>query len=314
VNDISIAVIIPCYNETAAIGRVVSDFRQALPHADIYVYDNNSTDDTLETARKAGAKVGAVKYQGKGNVVRQMFCDIDADVYIMADGDGTYDATSAPRLVEALVDGGLDMVVGIREDDEEKAYRSGHRWGNRVFNGVLRTVFKSPFTDMLSGYRVFSRRFVKSFPALSSGFEVETELSIHAIEMKMPVLEITTPYYSRPEGSHSKLNTYRDGFRILWTIFRLVKETLPLRFFSGVAALLILGSLLLGAPLVTEWLRTGLVPRFPTAILASGIMVLGWLSFACGIILESVSQGRLEQKRMVYSSILGPLWNRSKTN
>lgn len=297
----NIAVIIPCYNEAVAITSVIEDFRAQLPGATIYVYDNNSTDETVAVAEAAGAVVRLTPYQGKGNVVRQMFADINADIYVLTDGDDTYDAPSVCSMIDALQQGCLDMVVGVRDsEDSTEAYRPGHQFGNRIFNMILSTVFESPFTDIFSGYRVFSKRFVKSFPALSSGFEIETEFSMHAIEMSLPVLEMKTPYYSRPEGSHSKLNTYRDGLRILMTIARLTKEIYPLRFFSLVSLLLFFVSLALGLPVVFEWLETGLVPRFPTAILSSGIMILAFLCLACGIILDSVSQARLETKRLSY--------------
>lgn len=306
-NQPLIAVIIPCYNEAVAISSVIEDFRKVLPDAIIYVYDNNSTDGTTEVAKQAGAVVRLAPYQGKGNVVRQMFADIDADIYVLIDGDGTYDAPSAPKMVDALVEGSLDMVVGIRESvNPTDAYRRGHQFGNRLFNSILSTLFESPFTDIFSGFRVFSRRFAKSFPALSSGFEIETEFSLHSIEMKLPIKEMETPYYSRPEGAQSKLNTYRDGFWILLTIVRLTKEIFPLRFFSVVALVLGLCSLTLGIPIVYEWLETGLVARLPTAILATGIMVLSSLSLTSGFILDSVCHARLEAKRLAYLKFKGP--------
>jgi glycosyltransferase involved in cell wall biosynthesis len=303
----SIAVIIPCYNEAIAITSVIRDFKKALPNATIYVYDNNSSDETSAVARAAGAIVRLAPFQGKGNVVRQMFADIEADIYVLTDGDGTYDAPSAPSMISNLIEGSLDMVVGVRESTQPSdAYRRGHQFGNRMFNLLLSTVFDSPFSDILSGFRVFSRRFVKSFPALSSGFEIETEFSLHSIEMKLPTKEIETPYYNRPEGSHSKLNTYRDGLRILITIGRLTKEIFPLRFFTSVALFFAICSLVLGLPVIFEWLESGLVPRFPTAILATGIAILATLSLACGIILDSVSRSRLENKRLAYLAIPGP--------
>lgn len=302
-NLLKVAVLIPCYNEAATIGNVVSDFRRSLPDATIYVYDNNSTDNTVTIARAAGAIVRTERHQGKGNVVRRMFSDVDADVYVMVDGDDTYDAFASPSLICHLVDESLDMVNGRRITKEVAAYRAGHRFGNRLLTGLVCWFFGEQFTDMLSGFRVFSRRFVKSFPALSHGFEIETELTVHALNLRMPVGEMDTVYRSRPEGSVSKLNTYRDGIRILKTIMILVKEEMPLQFFSCVGALLALISLALGVPVVEEFLQTGLVPRLPTAVLAVSIMILGFLSFASGLILDTVSLGRRELKRLQYLQV-----------
>lgn len=293
------AVLLPCFNEEAAIARVIGDFKKALPRALIYVYDNNSTDLTAKVAEKAGAIVRTESYQGKGNVVRRMLADIDADIYVLADGDGTYDTKAAGLLIEALVENNLDMVVGTRDGGDE-AYRRGHRWGNTFFNRVVAQLFGKNFTDILSGYRVLSRRFAKSFPVTSSGFEIETELSIHALDLKIAAAEIHLPYGKRPEGSQSKLRTYRDGARILWTIVMLYKELKPLRFFGTIGIALMAISIALGIPLITTFIETGLVPRFPTAILATGIMQLGFLSLGCGLVLESVAQGRREAKRMRY--------------
>ena len=296
-----IAVLIPCYNEEKAIAAVVRNFQNALPEATIYVYDNNSVDRTVEFARAAGAVVRGEKLQGKGNVVRRMFADIDADVYVMTDGDETYHAPSAPIMVQKLVDEGLDMVVGSRLSTEaEGAFRAGHHFGNRLLSGFVAWLFGDRFGDMLSGYRVFSRRFVKSFPATSSGFEIETELAVHALSQRMPVAEIETPYGSRPEGSVSKLRTYRDGFRILLMIVLLFKEERPLAFFSIVFGVLAAFALLLGVPILITFLETGLVPRFPTAILATGIMLLAFLSLASGFILDNVTRGRRELKHLAY--------------
>lgn len=298
----TIAVLVPCYNEEATVGKVLTDFKAALPEAELYVYDNNSTDNTQEEALRHGAIVRSESRQGKGNVVRRMFSDIEADIYVMVDGDGTYDAPSCRTMIESLQRDHLDMVVGIRqvEEETEGAYRSGHEWGNRMFNTIFTTCFDNAFTDILSGYRVFSRRFVKSFPALSPGFEIETEISIHAAEMKLPVKEHTTPYYARPEDSPSKLNTYRDGWRILMTIIRLFKEVFPLRFFGLLATLFALLSLALGIPVILEWLDTGIVLRFPTAILALGIGILSAVSLTAGLVLDSVTRSRLEVKRLAY--------------
>jgi len=298
--SLRVAVLIPCYNEQTAIGQVVRDFRGALPGSTIYVYDNNSSDNTIEAARSAGAVVRDERRQGKGNVVRRMFADVEADVYVLVDGDATYDAASAPTMVRRLVDEQLDMVVGCRVHTAEEAYRRGHRFGNAMLTGFVRWLFGKSFTDILSGYRVFSRRFVKSFPALSRGFETETELTVHALELRMPVAEVETPYGVRPQGSASKLSTYKDGLRILRLILALYKYERPLTFFAVLAAGLAGGSIALGIPIVLEWVRTGLVPRFPTAILATGTMILAWLALTAGFVLEGVTRGRQELKRLVY--------------
>ena len=302
-----VAVIIPCYNEEEAVGQVVRDFRAALPEADIFVYDNNSTDRTVERARAAGAIVRAEPLRGKGNVVRRMFADIEADAYVMTDGDATYHAPSAPDMIALLVDGNLDMVVGSRLHSQEAgAFRAGHHFGNRLLTGFVVWLFGDRFGDMLSGYRVFSRRFVKSFPAISGGFEIETELAVHALALKLPVAEVETPYGARPEGSVSKLNTYRDGLRILLTIILLFKEEKPLLFFSLVFGLLAALALGLAAPIFVTFVETGLVPRVPTAVLAASIMLLGFLSLASGFILDNVTRGRREMKRMLYLAIPAP--------
>ncbi len=301
-----IAVLIPCYNEEATITQVIDDFRNALPDATIYVYDNNSSDATVEKARQAGAIVQNESYQGKGNVVRRMFADIEADVYVMIDGDATYHAPSAPKLVEKLLTDKLDMVNGRRITQETAAYRQGHKFGNRLLTSLVAHTFGHQFKDMLSGYRVFSRRFVKSFPAFSGGFEIETELTVHALELRMPVTEIDTPYASRPEGSESKLSTFRDGFRIMRWIFFLTKAEKPLQFFSAIAGLLFVSSLIIAWPLFITFLETGLVPRFPTAILATGMMLISFISFASGLILDTVTHGRKETLRLHYLSLPAP--------
>ncbi len=300
VKNRSIAVLLPCYNEEAAIADVIGDFRRALPSATIYVYDNNSTDRTASVALRAGAVVRTEPYQGKGNVLRRMLADIDADIYVMADGDATYDTSAAGRLIDALVTGNLDMVVGTRSGGGDTAYRRGHQWGNLFFNRVVSHLFGNKFSDILSGYRVLSRRFAKSFPVTSSGFEIETELCVHALDLKIATEEIQLPYKARPEGSESKLRTYRDGARILWTIGMLYKELKPLRFFGVCGLFMMLVSFGLGLPLIATYLETGLVPRFPTAILAACTMQLGFLSIGCGMVLDSVAQGRREAKRMRY--------------
>lgn len=305
-SDVKVAVLIPCYNEAKPIGTVVADFRAALPAADIYVYDNNSTDGTAEAARAAGAIVRVETQQGKGNVVRRMFADIDADVYVMVDGDNTYEAKAAPALVDKLLDETLDMVSGCRVTEIQEAYRPGHRFGNRMLTGLVAGIFGKRTKDMLTGYRVFSRRFVKCFPALSRGFEIETELTVHALELRMPIADVDTVYVDRLPGSDSKLNTIRDGFRILKMIVLLVKEERPFALFCGVGVLLGLLSLVLGGPVVVEFVETGLVPRFPTAILASAIMVIGVLSLVTGLILDTVTLGRREMKRMAYLALPAP--------
>lgn len=299
-----VAVLVPCYNEEVSIESVVAGFRRALPDATVYVYDNNSTDRTAEVARTAGAEVRAEQRQGKGNVVRRMFADIDADVFVMVDGDDTYHAESAPGMIDRLVRDDLDMVVGTRlHSTDDGAFRSGHRFGNYVLTTAVNRLFRAQLVDILSGYRVMSRRFVKSFPALSSGFETETELTIHALEIRAPIAEVETPYVVRPEGSVSKLNTWGDGFRILATILKLVRECRPVLFFGSCALVLTAISLLLAWPLFTTYLATGLVPRLPTAILSTGIMLLAFLSGTAGLILENVSRGRAEQKRMAYLAL-----------
>jgi len=300
------AVLIPCYNEETAIARTVGDFRRVLPEAQIYVYDNNSRDRTVEVARASGAIVRSEPLQGKGNVVRRMFADIEADIYVLVDGDATYDAASAPKMIEMLRDGSLDMVNGARVTDIQKAYRPGHRFGNWLLTGMVAWIFGSRFTDMLSGYRVMSRRYVKSFPALSAGFETETELTVHALELRMPIAEVVTPYKDRLEGSISKLSTFKDGFRILWTIIVLVKEERPMQFFSLLALGFAAIATLLMIPIVLKFFETGLVPRLPTAVLAMGLMILGFLSLTCGLILDTVTRGRREMKRMRYLNIPAP--------
>ena len=304
--EVRIAVLVPCYNEEVAIPKVVADFRAVLPGAAIYVYDNNSGDGTVAAARSAGAVVRTERLQGKGNVVRRMFADIEADAYVLVDGDDTYDAGSAPEMVRMLLEQQLDMVNGVRVTEIEAAYRRGHRLGNQVLSGIVRQIFGDRVSDMLSGYRVFSRRFVKSFPALAAGFETETEFTVHALELKMPVGEVRTSYKDRPAGSASKLRTYSDGLRILRTIVLLVKEERPLQFFALAALAFAVLGVALGLPVVAEFLRTGLVPRLPTAVLATGLMLLSFLSTACGLILDSVTRGRKELKRMAYLAIPAP--------
>ncbi len=298
-----IAVLVPCYNEAATVAAVVRDFATHLPQADIVVLDNNSSDGTAALAREAGARVLPVPLQGKGNVVRRGFADIEADVYVLVDGDDTYEAAAAPRLVRRLLDDGLDMVVGARRDQEKAAYRPGHRFGNVLLTRCAGMLFGNSFDDMLSGYRVFSRRYVRSFAAHARGFEIETELAVHALQLRMPVAEVDTAYGVRPDGSESKLSTWRDGWRILCTIAKLFKSERPLLFFSigSVAGMLL--SLVLAAPLLATYLETGLVPRFPTAILCAALMLTGLLLLACGLILDTVTRGRIEAKHMAYLAV-----------
>jgi len=305
---LDVAVLIPCYNEEIPIPRVIKDFRAALPTAKIYVYDNNSTDRTVEVSRREGAIVGHEPFPGKGNVMRRMFSDIEADIYVLVDGDDTYDASVAPDLVRLLLDKQLDMVNGARVTSIKKAYRFGHRFGNRLLTGLVQQFFGKQFNDMLSGYRVFSRRFVKSFPAISSGFEIETELTVHALELRMKTAEVPTQYKDRPEGSASKLNTLRDGVRILRVIGMLIKEERPLMFFGSAFIALALLSMVLGMPVVLEFAQTGLVPRLPTAILSSVIMLVGFLMAVCGLILDTVTHSRRELKRLAYLEIPAPKW------
>jgi glycosyltransferase involved in cell wall biosynthesis len=299
-DDLRVAVLVPCYNEAASIEAVVRDFHRALPLAEIYVYDNNSTDDTAKRAAAAGAIVRQERLQGKGNVVRRMFADIDADAYVLVDGDATYDAGDAPAMVELLLADRLDMVNGTRIADRQAAYRPGHRLGNVVLTSLVRAAFGAGLRDMLSGYKVLSHRLVKSMPLLSAGFEIETELAVHALSLRMPIAEVTTRYRERPAGSMSKLSTVRDGVRIARAIIMLVKEERPLSFFSTLALLLAAASLALVTPVVVTYLDTGLVPRLPTAVLASAVMLLSFLSLACGLILDTVTRGRKEIKRIAY--------------
>jgi glycosyltransferase involved in cell wall biosynthesis len=300
-----IAVLIPCYNEGGAIYKVVSDFREALPQADIFVYDNNSKDNTIAMAEAAGAIVRREFRQGKGNVVRRMFSDIDADVYVMVDGDGTYAPSSAQEMIDKLHDEHLDMVVGCRVSEEQEAYRPGHRFGNSLLTGCVAKLFGRQFHDILSGYRVFSRRFVRSFPALSSGFETETEITVHALELRMPIAEVSTPYGARAEGTESKLNTYRDGFRILRMILALYRREHPARFYGVIGAVFVVASIALSVPIFMEYFATGLVSRLPTALLCVGLMLCAGGLFGSGLILDTVTHGRRELKRLMYLTCAG---------
>ena len=301
--DLNIAVLLPCYNEETAIAQVVLDFRRALPGSRIYVYDNNSSDNTAQQAARAGATVVPSRRQGKGNVVRQMFADIDADIYIMADGDGTYDVSAAPNLIQTLLDERADMVVGTRNDVTIDAGRKGHAFGNNLFNKVYQIIFGNDFTDIFSGYRVFTRRFAKSFPAMSPGFEIETEMSVHASSLRLPVIEVGTHYGVRGEGSESKLSTFRDGFKILRMIATLMKETRPFLFFSYIALGLVGLSMFSAAPVLIEYFQTGLVERMPTWVLSMTMLLGSMMVFMAGVILDSVARGRNEQKRIHYLSI-----------
>jgi glycosyltransferase involved in cell wall biosynthesis len=300
---LQIAVLIPCLNEEAAVGKVVADFHEALPTASIYVYDNGSKDRTVAVAREAGAIVRSEPLKGKGNVMRRMFADVEADVYVLVDGDDTYDAASAPLLVNKLLQDHVDMVNGARQEITTHCYRAGHRFGNRLLTGLVGYFFGERFSDILSGYRVMSRRFVKSFPALAGGFEIETELTVHALQLRLPIAEVFTPYRDRPPASASKLRTLPDGIRILRLIARLVREERPLEFFSAFAGVLAITSIGLAIPVFLEFFRTGLVPRLPTAVLSTGLMVLGFLSLTCGMILATVTRGRIEAKRLRYLEI-----------
>jgi glycosyltransferase involved in cell wall biosynthesis len=308
---VEIAVLVPCYNEEAAIAKVVRDFRDALPSATIYVYDNNSRDQTVARAREAGAVVRTEARQGKGNVVRRMFADIDADIYVLVDGDDTYDASISPRMITRMVADGADLLTGRRIHTDAAAYRPGHVMGNRLLTGLTAVLFNVHLSDMLSGYRVFSRRFVKSFPFTAEGFAIETELTIHAVRLMMPMSEMDCRYKERPAGSVSKLNTWRDGLRILGTIGYLMREERPLFFFSTISALFVAVAVMIGAPVVSDYFHTGLVPRLPTAVLATGLMVIAFLSLTCGLILDTVTRGRWEAKRMAYLAIPGAINLRS---
>lgn len=303
---IDVAVLVPCYNEGRAIAQVAGDFRAALPEAAIYVYDNNSTDNTVAAANAAGAVVRREVHQGKGYVVRRMFNDIEADIYVLVDGDATYDAPSAPKMIAKLLDDRLDMVVATRIDHQTSAYRRGHRTGNLLLTGFVAHIFGRAFTDILSGYRVFSRRFVKSFPILSGGFEIETELTVHALELELPVGEVATPYYSRPSGSASKLSTWHDGLRILWTVLKLYRAERPLSFFGAFGIALGIMSIGLAIPIFITYVQEGLVPRLPTAVLSTGLMLLAFLSIACGLILDTVTRGRREAKLIAYLALRAP--------
>ncbi len=299
--DKSIAVLVPCMNEALTIAQVVKDFRKSLPEASIYVYDNNSTDDTANVASKAGAIVREEKRPGKGNVVRRMFSEIEADIYVMIDGDDTYDAKNAPKIIEELINTGSDMVVGARQGALETHQRAGHATGNRIFNIIYTTLFGREFTDIFSGYRAFTRRFVKSFPALSAGFEIETELSVHASQLRLPVSEISFPYSDRPDGSESKLSTFKDGVKIMKTIIVLLKEYKPIYFFGTIGFLGGLLSVLMAIPLLIEFSKTGGVSRIPTAILCTGIMGVSMLTVTAGVILDSIRRFRAEMKRLFYN-------------
>ncbi len=301
-----VAVLVPCYNEEAAIAKVVADFRAALPEATVYVYDNNSTDNTIAVAKAAGAVVRTERMRGKGNVVRRMYADIEADVYVLVDGDDTYEAAASRAMVDRLWSEQLDMINGRRITDIEAAYRAGHKLGNVVLTGIVRKIFGDPIEDMLSGYRIFSRRFVKSFPTIAEGFGIETEMTVHALQLRMPITEMPTQYKDRPPGSTSKLRTYHDGVLILSTIIGLIKQEKPMAFFGGIAFFLVVLSLVIAYPVVIEFAHTGLVPRFPTAIAATGIMLAAFLSLTCGVILDSVTRGRWEVKRLQYLASKGP--------
>ncbi len=301
-----VAVLVPCYNESAAIAAVVRDFRQALPHAAVYVYDNASSDGTAAIAESAGAVVRDVQPRGKGNVVRRLFADVDADIFVLVDGDSTYDAASAPAMIALLQSQGLDMVIGTRSAVDPAAYRSGHVWGNRMLTGFLGWLFGQHCEDVLSGYRVFSRRYVKSFPALSAHWGIDPEMIVHALELGMPIGTISTSYRARPEGSASKVNTWPDGARLGWAMVRLFQAERPLFFYGVIAAVFAVASVGLAAPLLETYLETGLVPRLPTAVLATGLMLFAALSGAVGLTLNTVTRGRREAKLLAYLREPGP--------
>ncbi len=305
-NNVDIAILIPCFNEETTIRQVINDFKKALPKARIYVYDNNSNDNTVQVALDAGAIVKHENRQGKGNVVARMFADVEADAYILVDGDATYDSNSIQKMVQALINGPYDMVNAARISQSSEAYRAGHTLGNRLFSYIVRKIFGKSLSDLFSGYRVFSRRFVKSFPCFSKGFEIETDLTIHALSLQIPVIEIQTPYYARLPGSFSKLSTFKDGWRILGVIFNLVRTEKPLLFFFSFSILFLAVSLLLGVPIITEFLKIGSVPRFPSAILAASFGILSFLSLISGFILDGVTISRKETKRLRYLSFPAP--------
>lgn len=308
-DGLEIAAIVPCFNEEVAIGQVVSDLRAAVPGMTVYVYDNNSSDRTSQVAAEAGAVVRTERRKGKGNVVRRAFADIDADVYLMIDGDDTYAASAAPDMIEALLSGPYDHVLGVRtEDTDESAYRPGHAAGNRMFNRLIGGLFGEPVSDMLSGYRVFSRRFVKSFPALSREFEIETELTVHAVNLRIPQVEVPVGFKDRPAGSESKLRTYHDGFRILRLIGQLLQYERPLAFFSVIGGLFALIAVVLGVPLVVTFARTGEVPRLPTAVLATGLVLVGMLSVVVGLVLNGIQRQRQESARLTYLALAPVPW------
>ena len=298
--NLKTAVLIPCMNEEATVAKVVAEISDALPEAQVYVYDNASTDRTFELAQQAGAEVLTEPIPGKGNVVRRMFADIEADVYLIIDGDATYDPTEATVMVKQLVEDDLDMVVGVRSSVSESQIRTGHTLGNRLFNRLYKSLFGSEFSDILSGYRVFSKRFVKTFPAVSSGFEIETEMSVHASQLGLPVSEIPVNYMSRPEGSQSKLRTIKDGYRIFKAMIALLKENRPLLMFGWLSTLSLIAAGSLGVPLLVTFVQTGLVPKLPTAVLATGLTLLALLFTATGLILHSIAKGRIEIKRLAY--------------
>lgn len=298
----SIAVILPAYNEAVTIAKTIADFKRELPEATVYVFDNNSKDDTANIARTAGAVVVHVPLQGKGNVVRRAFADVEADIYLMADGDSTYDATRARDMIAPILSGEVDTVIGVR-DGSRQSFPSGHVWGNKLFNLIVGSLFGRGLEDIFSGYRAFSRRFVKSFPAHSEGFEIETEMSVYILEQRIPMLEIKTAYGVRPEGSKSKLRTYRDGWRILITILRLFKESRPLFFFSMFALIFAIGSLCLGIPVIIEWMDTGLVERQPSAILAAALGIISAVLFLSGLMLDSVARTYRETRHLRYLNV-----------
>ncbi|MDF2916398.1 MAG: glycosyl transferase family 2 [Microbacterium sp.] len=302
----TIAALVPCYNEELSIASVVRDLRAAVPEITVYVYDNASTDRTVEVARAAGAIVRSEERKGKGNVVRRAFADVEADIYVLIDGDDTYDAAALPEMIATLIEGPYDHILGVRNETTESAYRPGHSLGNKGFNWLVGSIFGSDVSDMLSGYRVMSRRFVKSFPALSREFEIETELTVHAMSVRVPQAEVSVGFKDRPEGSESKLRTYHDGFRILNLIAQLVRHERPMFFYGVVASILVLIGILLGIPVVVDFFQTGLVPRLPSAVLALGVVLAGGLAASIGLILDGVLKARREVSRLNYLTYSAP--------
>jgi hypothetical protein len=305
-DSLRIVAIVPCHNEESAIEQVVTDLKVAIPHMAVFVYDNASTDNTAGVAEAAGAAVRFEPLRGKGNVIRRAMADLDADVFLMIDGDDTYDASAAPEMIRLLLDGPYDQVTGVRTASQRGAYRAGHLLGNRMFNKVVSVIFGRPVTDMLSGYRVFSRRFVKSFPAVSRAFEIETELTVHAINTRVPQAEVAVRFKDRAEGSASKLRTYQDGFKILRMISRLLHHERPLALYSTIAGLIVATAVGISIPVIGEYIETGLVGRFPTAILSASLVVVAFIVLVVGILLDGLRKVRQETTRIAYMATAPP--------